>query len=78
MASELQLGPRADSTQSTLSVISLNRTTEKEGIVVDEGFCDVEDPSFGDAADRQVPTCPAVERQLASRGTTGTDHKSWL
>ena len=52
MASELQLGPRADSAHSTLSVISLNRTTEKEGIIVDEGFCDVEDPSFGDAADR--------------------------
>ena len=52
MASELQFAPRADSTQSTLSAISLNRTTEKEGIIVDEGFCEVEDPSFGDAADR--------------------------
>lgn len=37
---------RADST------ISLDRTTEQDSIVVDEGYCDLEDPTFGDAADR--------------------------
>ncbi len=49
---ELQVGPREDSTLSSVSAISLNRTTEKEGIIVDEGFCSLEDPTFGDAADR--------------------------
>lgn len=55
---DLLLVPRDDSTLSSVSAISLDRTTEKEGIVVDEGFCDIEDPNFGDAADRQakIPT----------------------
>lgn len=34
------------------SNFSLDRTTEQESIVVDEGYCELEDPSFGDAADR--------------------------
>jgi len=54
-ASELQTAPRADSTLSSVSVMSLNRTTEKEGILVDVGFCDLEDPTFGDAAHRYTP-----------------------
>jgi len=53
---DLLLDPRVDSTLSSVSAISLTRTTEKEGIFVDEGFCDIEDPNFGDAADRQAKT----------------------
>ena len=39
-------------TDSTLSQVSLDRATEQEAIVVDEGFCEVDDPNFGDAASR--------------------------
>jgi hypothetical protein len=58
---DFQLAPREDSTLSSVSAISLNRTTEKEGLIVDEGFCDIEDPSFGDAADR-YPVHPHSDR----------------
>ena len=39
-------------TDSSLSQVSLDRATEQEAIVVDEGFCEVDDPNFGDAASR--------------------------
>lgn len=45
-ATPLPLVSRQDST------LSLDRTTEQEAIIVDEGFCQIEDPSFGDAASR--------------------------
>jgi len=79
-ASELQTAPRADSTLSSVSVMSLNRTTEKEGILVDVGFCDLEDPTFGDAAHRLAviekeesePSSPqSSSRSLKSRASSG-------
>lgn len=32
--------------------LSMDRTTEQEGIIVDEGYCELSDPSFGNAASR--------------------------
>lgn len=45
-SSNLHPASRAD------SAVLLDRNTEEEGIVVDEGYCDLADPNFGDAANR--------------------------
>lgn len=35
-----------------LKPVLLNRTTENEGLVVDAGYCDLNDPRFCNAAER--------------------------